>query len=225
MGLHSKESHRWIHLEIWNEEVAVCMTRREPESSRGAESTPDLASSAPSVGSDKAPTETARALAEMMPLVYEELRLLAGGYLRNERPEHTLQRTALVHEAYLRLAAQKGVAWENPAHLLAIFARLMRQTLTNHAVARTRAKRGGTDPTDLIMEFYERHQVDVAAVDEVLRELEALDPRQAQIVELRFFAGLTIEEIATLMSISPATVKREWVVAKLWLRQVLSESS
>lgn len=225
MGLHSKESHRWIHLEIWNEGVAVCMTRREPESSRGAESTPDLASSAPSVGSDKAPTETARALAEMMPLVYEELRLLAGGYLRNERPEHTLQRTALVHEAYLRLAAQKGVAWENPAHLLAIFARLMRQTLTNHAVARTRAKRGGTDPTDLIMEFYERHQVDVAAVDEVLRELEALDPRQAQIVELRFFAGLTIEEIATLMSISPATVKREWVVAKLWLRQVLSESS
>ena len=109
--------------------------------------------------------------------------------------------------------------------MLAIFARLMRQTLTNHAVARTRAKRGGTDPTDLIMEFYERHQVDVAAVDEVLRELETLDPRQAQIVELRFFAGLTIEEIATLMSISPATVKREWVVAKLWLRQVLSESS
>jgi RNA polymerase sigma factor (TIGR02999 family) len=161
----------------------------------------------------------------MMPLVYEELRLLAGGYLRNERPEHTLQRTALVHEAYLRLAAQKGVAWENPAHLLAICARLMRQTLTNHAVARTRAKRGGSDPTDVIMEFYERHEVDVAAVDEVLRELEALDPRQAQIVELRFFAGLTIEEIATLLSISPATVKREWVVAKLWLRQVLSESS
>jgi RNA polymerase sigma factor (TIGR02999 family) len=226
MGLHSKESHRWIHLEIvWNEGVAVCMTRRETESSKGADSTPDQASSAVSATPDEAPSDTAKALAEMMPLVYEELRFLAGGYLRNERPEHTLQRTALVHEAYLRLAAQKGVAWENQAHLLAIFARLMRQTLTNHAVARTRAKRGGSDPTDLIMEFYERHEIDVAAVDEVLRELEALDPRQAQIVELRFFGGLTIEEIATLLAISPATVKREWVVAKLWLRRVLSENS
>lgn len=151
--------------------------------------------------------------------------MLAGGYLRHERPEHTLQRTALVHEAYLRLAAQGQVAWDNPAHLLAIFARLMRQTLTNHAVARTRAKRGGTDPTEVILEFYERHQIDVAAVDEALRELEALDTRQAQIVELRFFAGLTIDEIATLMAISPATVKREWAVAKLWLRRSLLECS
>lgn len=167
--------------------------------------------------------EQTKALEEMLPQVYEELRMLAGGYLRHERPEHTLQRTALVHEAYLRLAAQGQVAWENPAHLLAIFARLMRQTLTNHAVARTRAKRGGTDPTEVILEFYERHQIDVAAVDEALRELEAFDPRQAQIVELRFFAGLTIDEIATLMAISPATVKREWAVAKLWLRRSLME--
>ncbi len=161
----------------------------------------------------------------MMPLVYEELRLLAGGYLRHERPEHTLQRTALVHEAYLRLAAQHKAAWENPAHFLAIFARLMRQTLTNHAVARTRTKRGGSDPTDVIMEFYERHRIDVTAVDEALQELEALDPRQAQIVELRFFGGLTIEEIATLLQISAATVKREWAVAKLWLRQALSDEN
>lgn len=180
-------------------------------------------SSAPSEKSI-APGESVRALEEMMPLVYEELRLLAGGYLRHERPEHTLQRTALVHEAYLRLAAQDRVDWENPAHFFAIFARLMRQTLTNHAVARTRAKRGGSDPSALMMEFYERHQVNVAEVDEALRELELLDPRQAQIVELRFFGGLTIEEIATLLAISPATVKREWVVAKLWLRQILSES-
>ena len=202
------------------------MTRRETESSKGADSTPDQTSAAVSVTTpDTASSDTAKALAEMMPLVYEELRFLAGGYLRNERPEHTLQRTALVHEAYLRLAAQKGVVWENPAHFLAIFARLMRQTLTNYAVARTRAKRGGSDPTDVMMEFYERHQIDVAVIDEVLRELEALDPRQAQIVELRFFAGLTIEEIATLLAISPATVKREWVVAKLFLRRVLSENS
>ena len=170
-----------------------------------------------------APADDSKTLEEMMPLVYEELRRLAAGYLRNERPEHTLQRTALVHEAYLRLVAQGRISWENPAHLLAIFARLMRQTLTNHAVARTRAKRGGGDPTEAILEFYERHEVDVAAVDEALRELEALDPRQAQIVELRFFGGLTIEEISTLLDISPATVKREWAVAKLWLRKTLSQ--
>ena len=99
----------------------------------------------------------------------------------------------------------------------------MRQTLTNHAVARRRVKRGGGDPTEAILEFYERHEVDVAAVDEALRELEGLDPRQAQIVELRFFGGLTIEEISTLLDISPATVKREWAVAKLWLRKTLSQ--
>jgi RNA polymerase sigma-70 factor (ECF subfamily) len=168
-------------------------------------------------------TNTSKTLEAMLPLVYDELRLLAGGYLRNERPEHTLQRTALVHEAYLRLAAQRDVSWENPAHLIAIFARLMRQTLVNHAVARTRTKRGGSDPTDLILEFYDRHRIDVSVVDEALRELEALDTRQAQIVELRFFGGLRIEEIAKLLEISPATVKREWAVAKLWLRQTLSQ--
>ena len=163
-----------------------------------------------------------KTLAEMLPLVYEELRRLAAGYMRQERPEHTLQRTALIHEAYLRLAKQQEVKWESPAHFLAIFARLMRQTLINHAVARSRAKRGGNDPTDLLLEYYDRSKVDVTAIDEALRELESLDPRQAQIVELRFFAGLTIEEIATLLQISPTTVKREWTVAKLWLRQALS---
>jgi RNA polymerase sigma-70 factor (ECF subfamily) len=216
---------QWIDREFWDERVVVFMTRRDTDSADEGESGPDRAAPAFSTNKEEAQSDTGKALEEMMPLVYEELRLLAGGYLRNERPEHTLQRTALVHEAYLRLAAQSRVAWENPAHFLAIFARLMRQTLTNHAIARTRAKRGGNDPTEVMMEFYERHQIDVAAVDEALRELEALDPRQAQIVELRFFGGLTIEEIATLLSISPATVKREWVVAKLWLRQVLSECS
>ena len=199
------------------------MTRRDTESSGETGPAPGETPSAVSTPSPETLPDQRKALAEMMPLVYEELRMLAGGYLRHERPEHTLQRTALVHEAYLRLAAQGQVAWENPAHLLAIFARLMRQTLTNHAVARTRAKRGGNEPAEVMMEFYERHQIDVAAVDEALRELEALDPRQAQIVELRFFAGLTIEEIATLLSISPATVKREWSVAKLWLRRSLLE--
>ena len=194
------------------------MSSEQKPADRTAPSVP-----APTQDAAEAATDNARTVEAMLPLVYEELRLLAGGYLRNERPEHTLQRTALVHEAYLRLAAQRDVAWQNPAHFLGIFARLMRQTLTNHAVARTRAKRGGSDPTNLIMEFYERHEIDVSAVDEALRELEKLDPRQAQIVELRFFAGLTNEEIATLLKISLTTVKREWAVAKLWLRKALSE--
>jgi RNA polymerase sigma-70 factor, ECF subfamily len=162
-----------------------------------------------------------KALSEMMPAVYEELRRLAAGYLRGERPEHTLQRTALVHEAYVRLLDQRQIGWQNRAHFLGIFARLMRQTLTNYAIARTRAKRGGADPMRLTLEFYDRRKIDVTAVDEALRELEALDPRQAQIVELRFFGGLTLEEIGTALEISTATVKREWTMAKLWLRREL----
>ena len=204
------------------------MKGRNEGMSKDEKRTPDGASeaSARPEGSPGGPArDKAKALAEILPLVYEELRLLAGGYMRNERPDHTLQRTALVHEAYLRLAAQEGLAWENPAHVLGVFARLMRQTLINHAVARSRGKRGGDDPTELILEFYERRQINVTAIDEALRELEALDPRQAQIVELRFFAGLTIEEIATVLKISPMTVKREWAVAKLWLRKDLAQTS
>lgn len=162
---------------------------------------------------------------EIMPGVYEELRRLATSYLRGERAEHTLQGTALVHEAYLRLIGQENLSWENRAHFIGIFARLMRQTLTNHAVAKHRLKRGGVDPMQLTLEFYESRQVDVTSLDEALRELEVLDSRQAQIVELRFFAGLTIEEIAELLAISPATVKREWTVAKIWLRRELSSGT
>jgi RNA polymerase sigma factor (TIGR02999 family) len=189
---------------------------------------PDLSETSPGnererTDSSPAQVDNSKALAEMLPLVYDELRRLAGGYMRRERPEHTLQRTALIHEAYLRLARQQNLSWENPEHLLAIFARLMRQTLINHAAAKSRVKRGGDDPTELILEFYDRSDVDVKAIDEALHELEALDPRQAQIVELRFFAGLTIEEIAALLKTSATTVKREWAVAKLWLRQALSQ--
>jgi RNA polymerase sigma factor (TIGR02999 family) len=164
----------------------------------------------------------AHSLGEMMPEVYEELRRLAANYLRNERSEHTLQRTALVHEAYLRLADQSNLTWHNRAHFLGIFARIMRETLTNYAVARTRKKRGGTDPVEVAFEFYDRLKVDVTALDTALRDLEALDSRQAQIVELRFFGGLTVPEIGLAMDISPATVKREWATAKIWLRRELS---
>ena len=161
-------------------------------------------------------------LGEVIPEVYEELRRLAAAYLRGERATHTLQATALVHEAYLRLGNHTGIDWQNPRHVVGIFARVMRQTLTNHAVARHRLKRGGADPMGLTLEFYDSRRIDLQVLDQALQALELLDPRQAQIVELRFFGGLTIEEIAELLAISPATVKRDWAVAKVWLRRELS---
>jgi len=166
----------------------------------------------------------AEMLAEMTPAVYENLRELAASYLRGQRSVHTLQRTALVHEAYLRLANHCGeLNWQNRAHFLGVFARIMRQTLINYAIARQRKKRGGTDPSERALEFYDRQKIDVSALDAALRDLERLDPRQGQIVELRFFGGLTVAEIASAMGISPATVKRDWATAKLWLRNQLSE--
>ncbi len=161
---------------------------------------------------------------EMMPAVYEELRRLATAYLRGERAEHTLQSTALVHEAYLRLRNQPSVEWQNPEHFIGIFARVMRQTLTNYAIAKHRLKRGGADRMQMTLEFYESRKIDVTTLDEALSELEMLDRRQAQIVELRFFGGLTIAEIAEVLAVSPATVKRDWTVAKIWLRRELSTS-
>ncbi len=165
----------------------------------------------------------AQSLEEMPTELYDELRRLAASYLRGERRDHTLQATALVHEAYLRLATENYSGWANRAHFLSFFARIMRQTLINHAVARTRKKRGGEDSIRMTLEFYERQKVDVTAVDAALQDLEKLDPRQAQVVELRFFGGLTIAEIASAMGVSPMTVKREWAIAKLWLRRKLSK--
>jgi RNA polymerase sigma factor (TIGR02999 family) len=164
----------------------------------------------------------AAAISEMMPEVYEDLRRLAEVFLRGERAAHTLQRTALVHEAFLRLIGEKNLVWQNRSHFVRIFARVMRRTLTNYAVARHRLKRGGSDPLRLTLEFYDSRKIDVAALDQALQALEDLDKRQARIVELRFFAGLTVEETAELLEISPATVKRDWTLAKIWLRRELS---
>ena len=164
----------------------------------------------------------AAAISEMMPEVYEDLRRLAETFLRGERTAHTLQRTALVHEAFLRLIGEKNLVWQNRSHFIGIFARVMRQTLTNYAVARHRLKRGGLDPLRLTLEFYDSRKIDVTALDQALQALEALDERQARIVELRFFGGLTLEETAELLEISPATVKRDWTLAKIWLRRELS---
>lgn len=163
-------------------------------------------------------------LAAALPDVYAELRRLAGGYLRGERPNHTLQPTALVHEAYLRLREQRNVDWSNRAQFLGIGARMMRRILLDHAIAHHAAKRGGSAARvglDAALEVCERQEIPAERLNDALQQLEVLDPRQAQVVELRFFGGLTVPEIGELLSISPATVKREWSVAKLWLEREL----
>jgi RNA polymerase sigma-70 factor, ECF subfamily len=166
-----------------------------------------------------------RACERLMPVVYDELRRLARSHLRRERPNHTLQPTALVNEAYLRLVDQARVNWRDRAHFFGIAARLMRQILVNYAEARHAAKRGGAGERlslSAAEPIAREPELDLTALDEALNRLEELDPPQARIVELRYFAGLTIEEIAEVMSISPATVKREWSTARAWLRRELS---
>ncbi|MEO7660240.1 MAG: sigma-70 family RNA polymerase sigma factor [Pyrinomonadaceae bacterium] len=164
---------------------------------------------------------------ELLPLVYDELRLLANRYLGRERSDHTLQPTALVHEAYLRLIGQKKIEWQNRAHFFGVSARLMREILIDHARGKNRQKRGGEYQTrielDSAISIESNATLDVVAVDEALTKLENLDERQARIVEMKFFAGLTIEEIAEVLSLSPATVKREWSTAKLLLYKMLSD--
>lgn len=159
------------------------------------------------------------------PAAYAELRRIAESYLRNERPDHTLQPTALVHEAYMRLAAQHGVNWQNRAQFFGVAAEMMRRILVNHAHAHNAAKRGGgvTRVTlDESVSWDGERNVDLVALDEALTALASLDPRQARVVELRFFAGFSIEETADALHISAATVKREWSMAKAWLRRELS---
>ncbi len=165
------------------------------------------------------------ALNEALPGMYDELRGLAAGYLRRERPDHTLQPTALVHESYLRLVGQHAVDWKDRLQFLSIAARMMRRILSNYATARGATKRGSGEPLlqlDAALEFYDREALSIAAVDEALRGLEAMDARQAQIVELRFFGGLTIIETAEVMHLSQGTVKREWNTARLWLQREIS---
>lgn len=165
-------------------------------------------------------------LPEMSPARYESLRRLAATYLRDERPGHTLQPTALVHEAFIRLLEQNNIPWSNEEHLTALAARAMRRILINYGIARTRLKRGGhwavRLPLDEALDFCVERDLNLGAVDEALEQLQSIDARQARIVELRFFAGLSNEEIASALSVSLATVKRDWVTAKLWLQAKLS---
>lgn len=161
------------------------------------------------------------AVDRLIPLVYEELRLLASGYLRSERPDHTLQTTGLVHEAYLRLVDQRRTTWKNRSHFFGIAAQAMRRILVDHARRRRSVKRDGGRPITLDEEARGRDDQDILDVDEALGRLARLDERQARIVELRYFAGLTIEETAQALEISPATVKREWMSARAWLQREL----
>ena len=161
---------------------------------------------------------------ELMEKVQGELRRIAAGYLRRERAGHTLQPTAVVNEAYMRLVPQRGVQWENRSHFFGIAARMMRRVLVDHARKRRAVKRDGLADEPISISGVPApaagvDQVDVLALHDALSALAELDPRQAEIVEMRYFAGLTVEEIADVMNISPATVKREWTTAKLWLRR------
>lgn len=162
---------------------------------------------------------------ELMPLVYEELRRLAHQCMRRERRVHTLQTSGLVNEAYLRLVDQKNIQWQDRAHFFGIAARLMRQVLVDYARTRSYAKRGGGAhrvSLEEAMIVSEERAGDVVALDEALERLAEIDPRQSQIVELRFFAGLSIEETAEVLAVSPGTVMRDWTLAKAWLRRAVT---
>jgi len=157
---------------------------------------------------------------KLLPLVYDELRRLARGYMQNERSDHTLQATALVHEAYIQLVDWKNVSWQNRAHFFAAAAQMMRKILVDHAREKKALKRGGglrTIALDDAVSFPNRDVVDLIPLDDALNELESFDPQQVRIVELRFFGGLTIPETAHALNISESTVKREWQIAKAWL--------
>jgi RNA polymerase sigma factor (TIGR02999 family) len=166
-----------------------------------------------------------QALSELLPIVYQELRKLSRRYLRRESNRQTLQTTALVHEAYLRLLGDQKLQWKDRAHFLGIAARSMRQILVERARARHAQKRGGVQRAVTLedrMLGQGQNTVDLLELDEALKALAALDSKQAEVVELRFFAGLTVEETAEVMGISPATVKRWWTLSKAWLRREMS---
>lgn len=168
------------------------------------------------------------ALQKLMPLVYGELQRLAERYLRRERSDHTLQSTALVHEAYMRLIDQKHVRWQNRAHFYGVAAQMIRRILIDHARSSQAQKRGG-DVLRLSLnediDVPEERAISLLRLDDALQGLQAIDPQQAKIVELRFFSGLSIEETAEVLQISPATVKRDWVMAKAWLFREMTRSA
>ena len=167
------------------------------------------------------------ALDSLIPLVYDELRSIAQRYLRNERPGHTLQSTALVHEAYVRLINQELPEWQNRAHFFAVAAQLMRQILVDHARAFRAGKRGGgvcNLALDEAEQKAKRVDVDILALDDALKTLTAMDAQQGKVVELKFFGGLSIEDTAEVLGVSSSTVKRDWITARAWLYRELDRT-
>lgn len=167
----------------------------------------------------------ASAAETVAPIIYDELKRLARRYMRRERSDHTLQTTALVHEAYLKLVGQQSVKWQSRSHFYGVAAQMMRRILTDHARRNLRLKRGGAKdilPLDEALVFSPEYSEELLKLDEALNRLAKLDGRQGRIVELRFFAGLTVEETAEFLGISPKTVKRDWAVAKAWLHAEVS---
>jgi RNA polymerase sigma factor (TIGR02999 family) len=165
------------------------------------------------------------ALDQLVPLVYPELRRLAKRHMGRENPDHTLQTSALINEAYLKLVDQQGVEWQNRAHFFAMAAQVMRHILVDHARTRNYAKRGGGAPKVALDEattLTERRAAELIALDDALRGLAKLDERRSQIIELRFFGGLSLDETAEVMNISPSTVQREWRAAKAWLHHTMT---
>lgn len=168
-----------------------------------------------------------KALDALMPLVYGELRRIAGHYLRLERPDHTLQSTALVHEAFMRLVGRNPPEWQSRAHFYGVAAKLMRQVLVDHARSHFAEKRGGKSFKLTLQDGMVgsgQRDLDILALDDALNQLAELSPQQSQIVELRFFSGLSIEETSEVMGISPATVKRHWTTARAWLFREMNRS-
>jgi RNA polymerase sigma factor (TIGR02999 family) len=164
---------------------------------------------------------------DLLPLVYDELRRLAASYMRRQPAGHTLQATALVHEAYMRLVGQTEVRWESRAHFFAVAATAMRQILANHARAKGAVKRGGKRMLVTLSEAVDPAtgpEIDLLVLHDALEKLTALDEQQSRVVELRFFGGMTGEEIASVLDISPATVKREWRAARAWLNAELERN-
>jgi RNA polymerase sigma factor (TIGR02999 family) len=188
---------------------------------------------------DKAPSPISLLLAGMqkgdpeatrkiVPMVYDELRRLAARYMQLEIPGQTLQPTALVHEAFLKMIEGQSIAWESRAHFFGVASRLMREILIDRARKHNAVKHGGGKrplQLDEALVYADERADQIVALDEALKRLEQLDPRQSRIIELRFFGGLSVEESAEVMGISPRTVKREWSVARLWLHRELSKES
>lgn len=162
---------------------------------------------------------------QLLPLVYDELRRLARSYMKSERPDHTLQATALVHDAYIRLVDWENVSWQNRAHFFSVASGVMRNILVNHAIKRKAQKRDFGQRMELTedISFGDSRELDLVALNEALESLAKIEPRQEKIIEMRFFGGLSINETAHVLGISSATVKREWAIAKTWLYRRLKQ--